>query len=102
MGTLEITRTRQWANSVRRCSIRINSSHAAYIKHGKTISLSVPDGEQEVVAKMDWCSSKPLRVNVPPGSTTRLRTGCYATGLRLLFGLIYVLVPGWYLYVEPA
>jgi len=102
MGTLVITRTKQYANSIRRCSIRINGSHAAYIKHGETISLPVADGDQEVVAKMDWCGSKPLKVNVQPGSTTQLRTGCYATGWRLLFGLLYVIVPGWYLYVEPA
>ena len=102
MGTLVITRTRQYANSIRRCSILVDGSHAAYVKHGETISITVDDGAHEVIAKMDWCRSDPLSVNVQSGTTIQLRTGCYAKGWRLLLGILYVLVPGWYLYVEPA
>jgi hypothetical protein len=104
MGTLVISRTREYANSFRRCSILVDGSHAAYVRDSETtfIPVEVEDGNHEVLAEIDWCRSKPIRVNVEPGFTIHLRTGCYARGWRVLLAGLYVLVPGWYLYVEPA
>jgi hypothetical protein len=102
MGTLVISRTRQYANMARRCSILVDDKHVAYVSHGETIEIPVDDGDHTVVAKMDWCRSTPLAVSVQPDSTVKLRTGCYAKGFGLYLAIIYIMIPGWYLYVEPA
>jgi hypothetical protein len=102
MGTLSITRTSQYTNSHRRCSILVDGIHAADVSDGETARIQVDDGIHEVVAKLDWCRSKPLEVEVEPGGQVRLRTGCDVRGWKVCLALLYVLVPGWYLYVDSA
>jgi hypothetical protein len=69
---------------------------------GKEETLAVPPGDHELYVKMDWCKSKPLRVQMASGETVRLGCGSQIKGLKLLLSAVYVFLPGQALYVRPA
>lgn len=74
----------------------------AQIRNGKSISITAEDGRHEVCVQLDWCRSAAICVEVAPSCVVHLVTGCYAKGWRLFLAFIYILIPGWYVYLDRA
>lgn len=68
---------------------------------GETCTLSLPVGEHQIAAKIDWAGSNTIHVNVSSERTEFLRVRSNLRGIRVALGLWYVLFsPGSYLCVE--
>ena len=46
--------------------------------------------ENEIYAKIDWCKTKPLKINTKENETTTLELGSNVSGWKLLLGIYYV------------
>jgi hypothetical protein len=100
--TILITRTCQYANSLRSIFIFIDGQRVGSLRNGETKAFGVSPGSHEVCAKIDWSWSKPVRVELGASQTASLELGCFARGWRLLFGVFNPYFPGRYLYLRYA
>ena len=93
----------QLPNMARTFQIFDNGSSIASIKNGQTIALPLALGEHEIVAKIDWCRSKPITLRLHPDSEASIRVRCSIPWWAMLIPyliFVYILIPGWYLEVE--
>jgi hypothetical protein len=60
------------------------------IAEGEVLNLEIEAGEHEIEARIDWCSSRPLRFQVESSHQTILVRSALR-GLRLPLALFYVL-----------
>jgi len=63
-GKVKITRIKQYANKFRKISIYINDSKIGEIKDGQTKVFEVDAGINEIYVEIDWCKTKPLKLNI--------------------------------------
>ena len=89
-GTLVITRPRQIADMMRRYRIILDGHEVGAIRRGEELRLDVPAGEHDVVARIDWTSSSPLRVRVDGGRETEIEVGSNVSGWRLLAASYFI------------
>ncbi len=93
----------QLANLNRTFEILVDGVRRASIKNGTMMLLSLPSGEHEIIAKIDWCHSKPVTLRLYPDSEASVRVRCSLPWWAMLVPyliFLYILVPGWYLEVE--
>jgi hypothetical protein len=103
MATLILTRPRQYVDMLRRYTIIVDGHRRATIRRGQTISLDLPPGRHQVVAKIDWCRSNPVEIEVGPEGRHFLEVGSNLTGWRILNALAYIIRwPDRYLYLREA
>ncbi|MCP9200011.1 hypothetical protein MKO06_08840 [Gramella sp. GC03-9] len=67
MPKLLIRRNTEWANKMRTFDLYLNGVQFSRIKHNQILSFEVPEGEYQLIAKMGWCGSKPLYINLKEG-----------------------------------
>ena len=63
MGKLVISRP-NWTDSLSKYRILIDGHRSEYISIGQTLKVELPAGDHEIVARIHWCRSKPLRVKI--------------------------------------
>jgi hypothetical protein len=100
-----VSRSWQLANLSRDFEILLDGKPAARVRNGKTIAVQAPLGEHELVAQIDWCRSPPVRLSLRPDSEACLRVRCAVPRWAWLVPylvFLYIMVPGWYLAIEPA
>ncbi|MFB6499311.1 hypothetical protein [Bacillus haynesii] len=56
---IEIRRTSQFMNKMRKFSVLIDGVEAGKIKDGGRLRIDLEPGEHEIQVKIDWCVSKP-------------------------------------------
>lgn len=89
-GKIELTRTSQYANYLRSIKIYIDNVEVQSIADGETKSFEVDAGQYEIFAKIDWCKTRPLRIDIRKNETTELELGSEITGWKMLFVPIYL------------
>jgi len=99
-STIELVRTSQFANAGRAYSICIDGAKVGSVRDGQTSEFPVSPGTHSAQARIDWCRSRPLEVEVAEGEKVSLEVGCNSRGWRLLLQTFYVLWPYAYLYVR--
>jgi hypothetical protein len=100
-----ISRPRQLANLRREFELLLDGEPVARVGNGRCVTIPVTYGEHVVVAKIDWCRSRPVPLAVREDSEACLRVRCTVPWWALLVPFlifVYIFVPGWYLDVEPA
>ena len=85
---IRITRGSYWSDMARAYKIFIDGVHRGNVKYGETVDFSVENGLHEVCAKIDWCRSSSLFVEVS-NSTVNIEVGPSAIGWRRWVGLVY-------------
>lgn len=93
----------QLANLNRTFEILVDGVRRTCIKNGKMMMLALPLGEHEIVARIDWCRSKPVMLRLYPDTEASVRIRCSVPWWAMLVPyliFLYILVPGWYLEVE--
>lgn len=91
MATLTVSRRHYYPDRLRAYKILIDGEVAGRIRAGQSIEIDVPEGPHVLQAKIDWCSSKPLTVDVAQtGSAVIVRTGM--PGWRIVLALFYITV----------
>lgn len=104
MAVLRFSRPRQFADRFRRYRLLVNGVGVGDIAAGGAVEVDVPAGSHEVRARIDWCSSRRLVIDVADGGECRLEVGSSLRGWRqFLLARLYLTV--WaadYLYVRVA
>lgn len=54
MRTITLTRNKGWFGRARTLKLFVDDKEVGAVKAGKTVSLNIPDGAQELYGKMDW------------------------------------------------
>jgi len=85
MGTLRIIRSSEWANKLRAIGIYVNGNKVGEVKNGETKEFEVPDGMNEISAKIDWCGSNKLNLMFSGNGTKTVELTSFAKHSR--FGI---------------
>jgi hypothetical protein len=88
--TIEINRTQQYANKARTIGIYINNKKIDTISDGETKVFEVDSDENEVYAKIDWCKTKPIKINSKENEMTKFELGSNLVGWKLLIAIYYI------------
>ena len=87
---ITIVRENQFSNRLRKIAIYINGEKKATIKNNETIEIETNEHEIELVAKIDWCKTKPIKVNAAEDNFPVFELGSNLTGFDKLKNLYYV------------
>jgi len=96
-----IHRTSQYANKVRSIGIYINGQKAGTIEDGEVKEFFVSPGSSEIRAKIDWCRTRPLTLNLQEGQTVELELGSPLKGMNILFAIVYIFRINDWIYLKP-
>lgn len=91
MATLRIRRNSEFNNKMRNFKIFIDGQQVGTIADGETKDFETTMGEHIITAKIDWCSSQDILVNVNHDQIIHLKLTGYKYGQVLApigFGLI--------------
>ena len=88
--TVEIKRVKQYTNKARAIGIYINNKKVDTIRDGETKSFELDADENEIYVKIDWCKTKPLKIENVENETIKLELGSNLSGWRLLLGIYYI------------
>lgn len=102
MTSIKIKRSSEYINAIRVFDMFIDGVSVGSIRNGESKEFPVSAGQHAVLAKIDWCSSPEVIVNVEEGQTADLKVGGFkysqvlmpiALGLvvLLLFAMEYVI-----------
>ena len=86
---IRITRGSSYADKLRAYKIFIDGVHRGDIKRNETVEFPVENGRHKVCAKIDWCSSNSLFVEVND-SAVSIEVGSPLVGWRSFLALVYI------------
>ncbi len=89
-STIVVERTSQWINRARSINIYDNNQLIGSVKNGKTEEFVIAPGSHELIAKIDWCKTTPLKLTINPGEWITLQLGSDIKGIKLLALLYYI------------
>jgi len=75
MATIKIERASEYNNRMRGYKILIDGQQAGAIASGETKEFSTTAGQHTVTAKIDWCSSPNISIDINDKETKRLKVG---------------------------
>lgn len=91
MGTLIIQRNSEWNNKGRNIGIYKGGEKVGAIGDGEVSNLDLEPGCHRITAKIDWCRSKTLLVEVEEGGNKTIRLSGFKYGniiSPLILGLL--------------
>lgn len=94
MPTLIIRRDSEWANKMRSFDLYLNGIKFTEINDKQVKSFEIPAGTYQLIAKIDWCGSKPLNIKVAEDEIKRVEVkgfifSKYFMPVAVISGLIY-------------
>jgi hypothetical protein len=95
---ISLYRLPQLLNIARRFKIYVDGVKVGAIGDGKTLHFPVPAGAHRVRAKLDWCSSPELVVELGPGEQAYLTVATAGSYYTMLANQIFR--PGKYLALD--
>jgi len=81
MATIKIKRTSQFVNMARNYEIFIDGHFVGKIANGKTAEFPVTAGKHTVVAKIDWCTSPEILIEIGTDEIKHLTVGGFNSWL---------------------
>jgi hypothetical protein len=104
VGYLVLSRPEEYANALRQYDILAQGELVARIENGDTLpGIPFEPGEYEIVAKIDWCRSKPLSITIKANEGTCVKVRCYLSPWKAFIPFLlffYLCIPGWYVYLQ--
>ncbi len=101
-GWIEIKRSSQYVNRIRAIDIFVDGAKAGSVMNGESKVFETPPGQHQVLAKIDWCKTPPLNVNILPGETTSLLCGSELAGWQLILTVLYLFIPSKWIYLKRS
>lgn len=94
MPKLLIKRNSEWANKMRSFDLYLNGRKFAEIKDKQTLSFTIPEGTYQLKARIDWCGSKPINIDLKEGELKRIEIkgfvfSKYLFPIALFTGILY-------------
>ena len=85
MTTLKIQRNRSGAGQLRHMRIYVDQNCVARLRPGGEWEAPVEPGHHEVAARMDWCASSPLVVDLPKDGETTVKVSFPLSSILKIF-----------------
>ena len=93
MAAIRIVRTNEYLNKLADYVIFIDGEKVGTLANGETREFATTDGRHMVNAKIDWCSSPEVIVEVSNGETVCLKVGGFKYGQFLMrIGRIFIVL----------
>ena len=93
MATIRLKRTSEYNNRIRDYEIFIDGQQVGTIANGETKDFPTTEGQHTVTAKIDWCSSPNISVDINDNKTKNLKVGSFRYGQILMpIGLVIILL----------
>ena len=84
MTKIRIERNSEWNNKAREIGIYIDEQKVGTIKDGETQEYKVENGKHEILAKIDWCQSQKIELNITENETSTLQLSGFKYGTWIL------------------
>lgn len=84
MTTIRLKRTSEYNNRMRDYKIFIDGQQVGTIANGETKDFPTTVGQHIVTAKVDWCSSPDISVDINDNQTKNLKVGGFRNGQFLM------------------
>jgi hypothetical protein len=97
---IELQRASAYTDRVRAYHLLVDGEDVGTIKNGETKTFPIAPGAHEVMLKIDWAYSPPVRIEVAPGATVRLSCRPKANPLTGLYYTLFARKK--YLKLEPV
>jgi len=87
MPKLLIHRISEFENRARKIKIELDGTPFAKIKNGEDLELEIPSGKHTLQAKIDWCSSNLIELDIDNSSKIKvvLSSGSGSALYRMIF-----------------
>jgi len=97
MPKLIIKRNSEWATRMRTFDIYLNEKKLVEINDKQVFSFEIPEGRYQLRAKIDWCGSEPLNIEIEKGETKRIEVkgfifSKYFLPVALISGILYFII----------
>lgn len=98
---LTVKRTDQSVNKARKIQLYLDGQKVYDMANGESKTFDIPEGSHQIYAKIDWCKTPPLTLNLAAGqekilelgSPVQVKKSAIATSiirLFILFGAIFL------------
>jgi len=84
MATIKIHRTNEYNNRIRDYKIFIDGHQVGTIANGETKDFTTTFGQHTVTAKIDWCCSPNISIDIKDNQTKNLKVGGFKNGQILV------------------
>ncbi len=92
MAIIKIERTNEFLNRMRDYKIYIDGKEVGTIANGETKTFETNSGQHTLAAKIDWCASPEILININDAETKKFRVGGFKSANWLIFSGLGVLV----------
>ncbi|HXG08754.1 MAG TPA: hypothetical protein VNK04_03110 [Gemmataceae bacterium] len=92
MAAIRIRRPTQYADWLRKYRLFVDGVPVAEISRGSEVEIDVTPGWHEVLARIDWCSSGTLWIEVRQDEVCQLEVGSNIRGWRMFVGFVYAFI----------
>ena len=77
MPKLYFHRTSEYANNARNIAIYVDEEKVLSIPNGGSDAYELPEGEHTIYAKIDWCYSPKLNLNLKPEDKIKIEVSAF-------------------------
>jgi len=84
MTTIRLKRTSEYNNRIRDYKIFIDGQQVGTIANGETKDFPTTVGQHIITAKIDWCSSPDISIELKENQTSSLKVGGFKYGQILM------------------
>ena len=84
MPSVTIIRSEQYEGRMRKMKILVDGNEAGTVRDGKDLTISVPSGKHELIAKMDWCKARLGLDLSDDDEQLHVETGFLSSGLAMI------------------
>ena len=91
MATFTIKRKKEYNNHLKDFKIFVDGHLIGTIANGEVKNFEVPSGKHRVIAKIDWCSSSEISIDVSDSKPTKLAVNGFKNGNWLLPAVLVTL-----------
>ena len=86
MTKIIINRASEYSNKVRNIKILLDGTEIGKIKDGESKTFPIQPGKHQLKAKIDWCSSNEITLNILEGKVKKISLN----GTNPLLSLYYI------------
>jgi hypothetical protein len=84
MATIRISRTSEFVNKIRDYQIYLDGQKVGTVANGETMRFDATSGEHTLIAKIDWCCSQELKLNIDQAETKEFKVGGFKSSNWLM------------------
>ena len=92
MTKIRVERNSEWNNKARAIGIYIDEKKVGTINDGETQEYEIENGTHEIFAKIDWCRSKKIKLNITENETKTISLSGFKYSNWIFSTIIGILV----------